>query len=241
MSKKVAVLQSCYIPWKGYFDIIRSVDEFILYDDAQYTKRDWRNRNLIQTPNGLQWLTIPVNVSGRFTQRIREVTVSDPTWAEKHWKALAQNYAKARCFSDYGPFIEKLYLSRHEALLSDINYAFICGICQLLEIGTKLSWSMDYGLPGERSERLASMCAQAGASVYISGPAARAYLDESAFARRGMEVRYVSYAGYREYKQLYAPFAHGVTILDLLFNEGVGASEFMRPELDLVSGGSCAG
>ena len=64
MSKKVAILQSNYIPWKGYFDIIASVDEFIIFDEMQYTTRDWRNRNRIKTQNGLKWLTIPVNGKG---------------------------------------------------------------------------------------------------------------------------------------------------------------------------------
>lgn len=240
MTKKVAIIQSCYIPWKGYFDIIRSVDEFILYDDVQYTKRDWRNRNLIQTPNGLQWLTIPVNVRGRFDQPIREVTVSDPSWSERHWKALAQNYAKARCFAEFGPLVEDLYRARREARLSEINFAFISAICQLLKITTKVSWSMDYELSGDKSERLALLCSQAGGSLYVSGPAARAYLDESAFARLGIDVRYVNYAGYKEYEQVYSPFEHGVTVLDLLLNEGSRANEFMQ-HLELTESAVCTG
>ena len=100
--KTVAIVQSCYIPWKGYFDLINLVDEFILYDDRQYTRRDWRNRNRIKTPQGSQWLTIPVEVKGRYDQRIDETRISDPDWAEQHWKTLTHNYASAPHFDDYG-------------------------------------------------------------------------------------------------------------------------------------------
>ena len=101
MSKRVAIVQSCYIPWKGYFDLINLVDEFILYDDRQYTRRDWRNRNRIKTPQGSQWLTIPVEVKGRFDQRIDETKISELDWAGKHWKTLEHNYRAAPHFEDY--------------------------------------------------------------------------------------------------------------------------------------------
>src|SRR5208283_1807000 len=94
--KSLAAIQSNYIPWKGYFDIINRVDEFMLYDDAQYTRRDWRNRNKIKTPRGLRWLTIPVRVKGKFHQKICETEISDPGWAAGHWQTLRQNYARAK-------------------------------------------------------------------------------------------------------------------------------------------------
>jgi hypothetical protein len=83
-SRKVAILQSNYIPWKGYFDLIHMVDEFVLFDTAQYTRRDWRNRNVIKTRNGLLWLTIPVAVKGRYLQTIQQTEVSEPSWKEHH-------------------------------------------------------------------------------------------------------------------------------------------------------------
>ena len=107
--KRVAIVQSCYIPWKGYFDLINLVDEFILYDDRQYTRRDWRNRNRIKTAQGSQWLTIPVEVKGRYDQRIDETLISDPGWAEKHWKTLTHSYASAPHFDEYREAFEALY------------------------------------------------------------------------------------------------------------------------------------
>lgn len=98
MGKKVAILQSNYIPWKGYFDIINMVDEFILYDDMQYTRRDWRNRNKIMTPTGLIWLTIPVENKGKFYQKINETKVLDHEWVDKHWRSIQYNYAKTEYF-----------------------------------------------------------------------------------------------------------------------------------------------
>ena len=100
MSKKVAIVQSNYIPWKGYFDLINSVDEFILYDDMQYTMRDWRNRNKIKTKNGLMWLTIPVQVKGKYYQKIRETIISDPQWNRNPWQSISHNYFQAKYFCE---------------------------------------------------------------------------------------------------------------------------------------------
>jgi hypothetical protein len=110
MPRKAAIVQSSYIPWKGYFDLIRQVDEFILYDDVQYTRRDWRNRNLIKTPHGLSWLTIPVDVKGKYFQSIRETRIADPGWAERHWKTIVHNYSRAPHFDHHRQKLEELYL-----------------------------------------------------------------------------------------------------------------------------------
>ena len=110
MNKRVAIVQSNYIPWRGYFDLINSVDEFILYDDAQYTKRDWRNRNVIKSSNGLVWLTIPVQVKGKYFQKIRQAVVADEKWSLDHWNVIIHNYSKARYFSQY-PYVRRGALS----------------------------------------------------------------------------------------------------------------------------------
>src|SRR3981081_3816911 len=109
--KRVAIVQSNYIPWRGYFDLIASVDEFILLDDVQYTRRDWRNRNRIKTPSGTRWLTIPVEVRGRYTQRICDTRVADKEWAKRHWERIRQNYKHAPGMDALGGFVEDLYAS----------------------------------------------------------------------------------------------------------------------------------
>jgi hypothetical protein len=226
--KRVAILQSSYIPWKGYFDLIAGVDEFIVYDDVQYTKNDWRNRNRIKTQTGTAWLTIPVLFKGRFGQRISAAEIGDPRWAARHWKSLQTCYARADSFPALEPAIRDLYeRAAGEQFLSSVNQLFLCTLCNLLRVATRITRSSDYELSGGRTERLVHLCEQAGAAEYLTGPSARAYLEEEQFATRGIAVRWMSYAGYPEYRQLHAPpFVHEVSILDLLFN--VGAEEAGR-------------
>jgi hypothetical protein len=227
MGRRVAILQSNYIPWKGYFDIIKSVDHFIIYDVAQYTKNDWRNRNRIKCPGGPAWLTIPV--VHRFGQSIEETVVSDPRWAARHWRTIVQSYARAAHFSELKGWAEELYLeSAAERRLSSINHRFLVAICHLLGIETRLSWASQYRLVAGRTERLVDLCRQAGGTEYLSGPAARAYLDEELFDAAGIKVSYFDYSAYPEYRQLFPPFEQSVSILDLLFNEGTGAARFMK-------------
>ncbi len=228
MAKSIAIVQSNYIPWKGYFDLINSVDEFVLYDDMQYTRRDWRNRNLIKTPRGLQWLTIPVEVKGKYLQKINETRVDGNAWQEKHWKTIVANYKAAPHFDYCNPVFEKLYLQSTYELLSETNYAFIKAICGLLNIKTKISWSSDYELTGERNERLAYICKQAKADTYLSGPAAKDYMDETVFERNNIKVKWMDYEGYPEYPQFHLPFEHRVSILDLLFHTGAESGKYMK-------------
>jgi hypothetical protein len=226
--KKVAILQSNYIPWKGYFDLVNSVDEFILFDDMQFTRRDWRNRNLVKTPRGPEWLTIPVAVKGRYLQRICETQVSEPDWGRTHWATLSHNYAKAPFFELYRPLFEPLYALR-EPMLSAVNHAFITAICGILGVATKISWSMDYRpLKEGKTERLVDLCKRAGAAHYLSGPAAREYIDPAAFEAAGISLAYIDYSGYPEYPQRFGKFEHGVTVLDLLFNTGPEARRYMK-------------
>jgi WbqC-like protein family len=226
--KRVAIVQSCYVPWKGYFDLVNLVDEFILYDDRQYTRRDWRNRNRIKTPQGTQWLTIPVKVKGRFEQRIDETLIDDPDWADRHWKTLEHNYSAAPHFGDYAETLSSLYTRLEDRRLSAVNRLFIETICAMLGIETALSWSTEYEAEGTKTDRLVSLCQAAGATTYLSGPSAREYMDESLFEAAGVGVEYMDYSGYPEYTQLYPPFEHEVTALDLLFNTGPKAHCFLK-------------
>jgi hypothetical protein len=226
--KKVAILQSNYIPWKGYFDLIAAVDEFIIYDEMQYTKNDWRNRNKIKTVKGVEWLTIPVRIES-LSQKINETQIFADNWAIKHAKTLQANYAKAKCFGQTKDFIFGLYNDAAKTkLLSEINFIFISRICSFLGIDTKLSFSTDYGLIEGKSERLVDLCQKAGATHYLSGPAAKDYLDLPLFEQNSIAVQWMDYSGYDAYAQLFPPFEHGVSIIDLIFNEGDDARKFMK-------------
>src|SRR5262245_59676938 len=224
MAKRVAIVQSNYIPWKGYFDLIRSVDEFVLYEDMQYTRRDWRNRNRIKTAAGPCWLTIPVEVKGKYFQKIKDTRVSDAGWSREHWNSLQHHYGRAPFFRALRDAVEPLYREPCGPFLSDINRPFLTALCDLLGIRTRLTWSSDYELAEERTERLVAICQQAQATEYLSGPAAREYMDESAFARAGVAVTWMDYSGYAEYPLLYPPFDHYVSVLDLLFMVGPEAA-----------------
>lgn len=227
MRKKVAILQSNYIPWKGYFDIIGSVDEFIIYDEVQYTKNDWRNRNRIKTPAGVQWITVPVYQKS-LSQKISETEVSNYKWGIKNWNSLVANYSRAAHFKTYSAALEEFYLSFKSLWLTEINVALIKQICGILNLKTLIKNSADYELTGDPTEKLINLCRQANATCYLSGPAAKNYLREDLFAREGIEIEWMDYTGYKEYPQLYPPFEHAVSILDLLFNVGPEAGHYMK-------------
>lgn len=225
--KKIAILQSNYIPWKGYFDMIGSVDAFVLYDDMQYTKNDWRNRNKIKTQNGLQWLSIPVRQES-LHQKINETKITDPKWNINHWRSISQSYAKAPHFKAYKERFEALFLEAKSEYISDINRHFIEAINAMLGITTTLYDSREFVLAEGKSERLLALCQELGATTYLSGPAARDYLDEKIFTEAGMNVEWMDYSGYREYHQLFPPFEHGVSVIDLILNEGENAKNFLQ-------------
>jgi hypothetical protein len=222
--RRVAVLQSNYLPWKGYFDIIHDVDLVIFYDDVQYTKNDWRNRNRIKTPRGVEWLTIPVGM--RIHRMICEVELPDDWWAADHLDKLTRAYAAAPFFEEYRGFLEQIYLQPRWRLLSDLNQHLIRTIAvEFLGITTEFRDSREFAARGRKQDRLLALLQEAGAEVYVSGPAAKDYLDADAFARAGVEVRWKDYSGYPEYRQLHPPFVHEVTVLDLLFHTGGGAPD----------------
>jgi hypothetical protein len=230
MSKRVAIIQSSYIPWKGYFDIINMVDEFILYDDAEYSKGDWRNRNKIKTAQGLKWLTIPVRVRGRSHQKVKDTRIASKNWNRKHWHTIScSGYANAPYFDKYKGLFENLYMECKENYLSEVNYKFIKSICKVLDINSQISWSMDYEIKSDDStKKIIDLCKQVEAEEYISGPSARNYIKEELFEESNIKLKYMDYSSYPEYDQLFGPFEHHVSIIDLIFNVGPNAHSYMK-------------
>lgn len=164
---------------------------------------------------------------GKYHQRIDEVNISGDEWKSQHWKSFLHNYSRAKYFNVYKNIFEDLYGSDLPKRLSLVNHKFIQTICALIGINTKLSWSSDFTLIGDKNERLISLCRQAGAVRYLSGPLAKSYMDDALFETAGIRVDYFDYSGYRPYSQLHGPFVHNVSVLDLLFNEGPNASRFL--------------
>ena len=229
--KVSAIIQSNYIPWKGYFDIIRQSDIFILLDCVQSTKNDWRNRNRIKTAQGVTWLTVPVHHSTRL--RIDEVEIMDRRWAKKHYRTIAQSYGKAPHFAEQQGELERIYQNCAEMpRLSAVNRAFLEWICTRLAIDTPILDAKDL-VDVERldalsaTERLVELCQACRATRYLSGPAARQYLEQDLFSASNIELEFMNYDGYSEYPQLHGPFEHHVSAIDLILMLGVDAACYL--------------
>jgi hypothetical protein len=229
-AKRVAIVQSNYVPWRGYFDLIGSVDEFVLLDDVQYTRRDWRNRNRIKTAQGTRWLSVPLNVKGNYTAPICEMEVADPGWAEAHWDTVRQAYAKAPGFDANGALVREAYETIGSPRLSAINEHLLEWFARRLGIETPLRCSVDLDPQGSKTDRLVDLCKKVGATEYVSGPGARAYLEEERFAERGIAVSWFEYGPYPEYEQVHPPFDPQVSILDVLLCGGEDAARLVAPD-----------
>lgn len=225
---RALVTQSNYIPWKGYFDNMALSDVFVTYDSVQFTKRDWRNRNQIKTPNGIVWLTIPVQVKGKFEQSVRETRVSDLDWSRKHLDSIRANYRQAAGYSEMKEWLEALYRNCNSEWLSEINSYFLKEITSFLGINIEFRSDSEFVISGDRTERLVSVCKQVSATEYMTGPAAKNYIDESKFEREGVKIVYSVYDGYATYDQIHGTFTHQVSILDLILNTGSRASDYLK-------------
>jgi hypothetical protein len=223
---RVALLQSNYLPWKGYFDIIGRVDLFVFHDDLQYTKGDWRNRNLIKTPKGPRWLTVPCGTSEK--RLICEVELLNRDWQSTQWSQIRQNYSRAPFFDLYRGYLEEFFLGRVWRNLSVMNQHFISQVSRdVLGITTLLDDSRNHDLTLHKADRVLELLCKVGATTYVSGPAAKSYLSEERLAEAGIDVEWMNYDSYPKYPQLYPPFDHHVTVLDLLFSVGESAPGFM--------------
>lgn len=211
-------MQSNYIPWRGYFDLMRRVDHFVLFDTVQFTRRDWRNRNRIVGPSGPLWLTIPVESSGKYHQRINQTRIADGRWARTHLQSLRHALARAPRFKDWLlPRLEAWYdAAAQELMLSDVNRILIQAVMTELGITTALHSAQDLPQADERSARLLGMCKALGATTYLSGPSARSYLDEALFQNEGIAVEWMDYPAYPSYTQANGGHDPAVSILDAL-------------------------
>lgn len=222
--RRVAILQSNYIPWKGYFDLIHDVDLFIFYDDVQYTHSDWRHRNKLMTADGPRWLTIP---AGHDLKRlICEVEIRDQGWKQRHRSIIEQNYRNAPFISESQSLLDFLY-ANSVTNLSDYNQRAIRHLSDILGIRAQFTDSRLLSVNGRKTERLIGILEKVGATIYISGPSARDYIDEPRFLEAGIELVYKEYPAYPAYHQCFSPFSPFVTILDLLMNVGPEAPRYI--------------
>ncbi len=227
--KTVAIIQSSYIPWKGYFDIINEVDIFVFLDTVEYSKGSWRNRNLIKTPSGPKWLTVPVQKKGLNKLRIDQVSLSNNTWQLEHLSKLENSYRSAPYWNHYRPLLADLYETQEWGNLSKMNQLFTRRIAKELDIcSTDIINAGDLNLAecSDSTSRLINILTCLDADTYISGPSAKNYLDTGLLKAAGLTTVWKEYK-YPDYPQLYPPFEHGVSVLDLLFNIGPGAGGYI--------------
>jgi len=222
MNSKVIITQSNYIPWKGYFTTMKKATHIVLYDDMQYTKRDWRNRNKIISPTGPIWLSTPVEVKGKYHQKINETKVRDTSWSITHWNKILQNYRNAPHFKEYSQHFEGLYLEtlKESDHISDINHILLRRCIDLLDIDIEIIDSREFILRGDKTEKLINICKDLEADEYFTGPSAKSYMDESAFTDSNIKLTYYDLDNFPEYKQMWNGFEHQVSILDMFFNLG---------------------
>ena len=223
---RVGVIQSSYIPWRGYFDFIASVDIFVFHDDIQYTKGDWRNRNKLKTPNGTEWMTVPVSYRN-VAQRICDTPIDVTTpWSKKHLRLWDSNYRQAPYFEVAKELLAAIG-GTEQSTISQLNISLIRCLCDYLEIKTPMMLSSDFALTGHKTERLIELLEKTNASTYLSGPSADAYLDKDLFLKHRIQLEYKSY-DYAPYPQLWGDFIGEVTVLDLIANCGPDAKELIR-------------
>jgi hypothetical protein len=226
---KCVILQPSYIPWRGVFHQVFKADLFVFYDDVQYDKRGWRNRNQIKTPAGKQWLTIPVRSRGAQTGGIpiHQIRISWETdWSKDHLLSLRHAYARAPFYKRYEPLLESFYRRRDE-YLADFTIDLTVALTEELGIRhTRFLRASSLQVQGEKTDRLLDILGKVGADHYISGPSAREYIEAEKFARAGITLEYMQY-DYPEYPQLYPPFDPQVSALDLLFMTGPDALEYI--------------
>ena len=228
-SRKLAIIQSSYISWKGYFDIINDVDVFVFLEDVQFTKQDWRNRNKVKTKDGVKWLSVPVKASKHhMSQQIHEVIVdSNSSWQRKHFNTFQMLYAKAKYYADYKYLIDDFYLNKKWESLSEMNIYMTKEICRVLGVKAEFYNSKDFNFKEIKTDKLVNICKHFGADYYLSGPAAMDYIEPEEFEEAGIVLEYKDYSGYPEYDQLYPPFDHYVTVLDVIFNCGPEAPYYI--------------
>jgi hypothetical protein len=234
MNSKVIITQSNYIPWKGYFTTMKKATHIVLYDTAQYTRRDWRNRNKIITPQGPVWLSIPIDVKGKYHQKINEAKVKNKDWPQEHWNKITQNYKKTPNFLQYSKYFEELYLDKFKELeyLSDINRIMLHKCVELLNIDIKIIDSREFDLRGGKTEKLVNICKDLNADEYFTGPAAKGYIEEELFLEEGIKFTFYDLDNFPIYEQCWDDFDHHVSILDMFFNLGTETTNYFNWKLN---------
>lgn len=219
--KKIAIIQPNYIPWVGYFDIINQVDEFVFLDDVQFTKRDWRNRNYINSAEGKKLISIPVSSKGKFRQKIYETTCIDNKWKENHLKQIKESYKSYPNFNLIYNFLSESFYKTESLNLLENLYNINLAIIDFLQIKTKIHYSKNFLIKSNKQDKIVKICKQIGASIYLTGPLALNYLEPKIFKKEKIHLEIVDYKKYSyKIQNKNHKFIENLSIIDLLMNEG---------------------
>lgn len=220
MNDRVAViLQPSYLPWLGYFDQLLRCDVFVVYDNVQFDKHGWRNRNRIKTAQGPQWLTVPVRTYKQDWPTNREIAIDNTQhWRKKHLASLRQNYAKAPFFADYIGLFDDLF-AREWTTLFDLNMASFRMLTEALGIVREICFASEMDVEGDPVDRLIAICRQVGANRFFEGAAGKNYIADERFLKAGVTIEYQDYQ-HPVYGQLHGAFVPFLSVVDLLFNCG---------------------
>jgi hypothetical protein len=226
---RVGILQPGYLPWLGFFEQVHRCDIFVLYDDVQFDKNSWRNRNRIKTPDGPLWLTVPVSHRGHTCQTLLETKISETKrWPRKHFSSLKTYYGKAPYWNRYSEGLAEIY--EHEwYLLVDLDIALIMYLLQELGIHTQILRSSELGISGDKTGRLVSICSALRADTFYEGAAGRDYIETEKFDRAGITLEYQDYQ-HPIYPQLYGEFLPYLSVIDLMFNCGEKSLKILSGE-----------
>jgi hypothetical protein len=230
MTKTCVIAQPTFLPWLGWFDLADQSDVTILLDDVQFSKQSWQQRNRVRTPNGLEFLSVPVITAGRLGQRIDECELANQHFVGKMLKSLRANYAKS---SYFGEAIEGFSATMETAAslgnLAALNCALISWMATRLGVTAPMIRATTLGVGGSRGEHVAALCESVGADRYLSPAGAETYLteDRTAFDERGISV-WLHVYDHPEYAQRFTPFVPYASAIDLIFNVGPSAPTVMR-------------
>lgn len=222
---RAVILQPMYLPWIGYFNLIDQSDVFVFLDDVQFSVQSWQQRNKIKTSQGWLWLTVPI--LREFGSKIKEIKVNNNiNWSKKHWASVRQNYSKAPYFKEYSKPFEEIYSQEWE-YLADLDITLIKVITTTLGLKTEFVLSSELAVEGEKTERVINILEKLGASEYISGPAAKSYIEVEKFTEAGITLYWHEYE-HPVYPQLYGEFIPYLSVIDLLFNCGPESKRYIR-------------
>lgn len=229
---RIGILQPGYLPWLGFFEQMYKSDIFVIYDDVQYDKEGWRNRNRIKTANGVQWLTVPVLMKFEDRPFIKEVKIDNKfPWRKKHITSIRQNYSKAPFYNKYIEIFEEAY-SREWEFLINLDIYFILQLTKCLGMeNKKIITSSSLNVTGNKIERLINICKLFNADTFYEGAAGRNYIDETLFNKEGIRVEFQNYK-HPIYSQLYGDFIPYLSVIDLLFNNGEKSLSILKGEID---------